>query len=816
MKETQFSRTWISEKIVRWMTGIACASYIGAVLTYCFILPSPPGERIGRLITTLIQVAVVLYIDFSSKMRVPLKACIIPLIAMVVELGFALVNGGDDLFFVLAIVWGIVSFSYIRPWGMGMFFVILNILLIPLLFFSNFNLVGPQTPRASVVAEFLVFEFAGLFLLLLSKLVHWRIVEIDKTGQTFETVLKVTPGHMVITNENAGVEYISDSLANWLGISQKQYAKNRPLLDLFRMGEEKMIFQEIMEQSGYVERSFELTRDGKKNWFLLRSSPLEENKFPRFFEWVDITPIMDAKNEAESAARAKTDFLANISHEIRTPMNAIIGMADLMLSGNLEPEQMTRADTVKGAALSLLNIINDILDFSKIDARKMEIIPQPFYVASLINDTVNMINLKTGVAGLAFTTAISKDIPPVLKSDELRIKQCLVNILNNAVKFTSRGYIHLRSWPEFLEDGSIKLHFSVSDTGRGIKKEDKGKLFSEFQQLDTHKDREIVGTGLGLAITRRLVELMGGIITVESTYGEGSTFSFFVICEKSSPESEEEGGFSADHKGKLAEVDHPENLRALCFEPRPYNARAIRDMLESLGVPCQVCVEIGRARALLKSETFTHVFFDTSGKEKFREFFARKGVSFVLLKEVPEKYDSIISNTLNRPILITALADILNGKRDYQKRRIKNDGENTGFFMTKDVRILAVDDNPVNLAVAQGLLTRYGVSVETASGGEESLEKIKHTEYDIVFMDHMMPGMDGLDATRAIRALGGRFAETIIIALTANAVSGVREQFLDAGMNDFLAKPVIIKDLQEILQRYLPPEKILGENGAPS
>jgi signal transduction histidine kinase/CheY-like chemotaxis protein len=810
--DKRYSWPWKSPQTVHWIVLAALTIYSGMVLVYCLALEVPADERFGRLMIALVQAAGILFLSFSNKFDLPFRSWTIPLFAIIAESVFCFLNGGDRLYFVIIIAWEVVCFTYLRPRGMLLFMGISNIVLIPLVFFFRFNLLGPEFPLFQEFAEFFTFDFIGLLLYSISLMLRRRFLDIDKTRRTFETVLEITPGYMVIINEDACVEYISDSLANWLDISQKQYAKGRPLLDLFHSGEVKMFFQEILEQTGYVEKNFEVMRDGRKNWFMLRSSPLAQNKFARFFEWIEITPIMDAKNDAESAARAKTDFLANISHEIRTPMNAIIGMADLMLSGSLEPEQMTRADTIKGAALSLLNIINDILDFSKIDARKMEIIPQPFDFASLVNDTVNMINLKTGVAGLAFTTAISKDIPPIINSDELRLKQCLINILTNAVKFTSRGYVHLRSWTEFMDDGRLKLHFSVSDTGRGIKREDMGKLFSEFQQLDTHKDREIMGTGLGLAITRRLVELMGGVITVESDYGEGSTFSFYVICEKPASNVKVKPGFLPGHQGNLAELEHPEALRVLCFEPRPYNARAFRDMLESLGVSCEVCVEINRARELLGSGHFTHVFFDTSGKDKLRDFLRHEGTRFVLLKEVPEKYDSVIPNTLNRPILITTLADVLNGKKDYQNRRIKNDEGSVGFFMTRDVNALVVDDNPVNLAVAKGLLARYGIAVETATGGEEALGKIKRTEYDLIFMDHMMPGMDGLDATRAIRALGGRYAQDIIIALTANAVSGVREQFLNAGMNDFLAKPVIIKDLQEILQKYLPSEKILSSN----
>jgi CheY-like chemotaxis protein len=284
---------------------------------------------------------------------------------------------------------------------------------------------------------------------------------------------------------------------------------------------------------------------------------------------------------------------------------------------------------------------------------------------------------------------------------------------------------------------------------------------------------------------------------VESVYGEGSTFSFYVICP-------------GPHQGKLVSLDHPEKLRVLCYEPVACNAQAFRNILENLEVSGEVCGEIDRARTLLKSGGFTHVFLDSSGKEKLAEFFGNSAVSVTLLKEVPEKFDSFIPNSLNRPILINALANVLNGEKDYRKRRMENSKGTAVSFAVRDAKMLIVDDNPVNLAVAEGLLNRYGIATDSAGSGEDAVSLVQRNEYDIVFMDHMMPGMDGLDATRIIRNLGGRFKAIIIIALTANVVSGVREQFLAAGMSDFLAKPIIIRELQEILRKYLPSEKIIG------
>jgi signal transduction histidine kinase/CheY-like chemotaxis protein len=780
----------------RLIAGSGAAAYAVTALVYCFVFLTPGVEQTGRIIAASAEVIVIIGMGFNRRISMSSKSWLMPLGPVLIEIILALSLGGNRILFFVAIGMAVVSFCYQTVWGLLIYLGATNVIFLALLFFLKVNILGREFPRYQGMLEFLIYDLIGVLLYAISRIVQWVVARISKTKHTFETILETTPSYMVIIDENAEVEYISDSLAKWLEISRRQYVQGRPILDLFPPGEFRVNFQEILEDEGFVTKNFEVAIGGKKRYFMLRSSPLEIKKCSRYIEWIDITEFMEAKNEAESLARAKNDFLANMSHEIRTPMNAIIGMTDLMLANPLDPEQTARADTIKSSAFSLLTIINDILDFSKIDARKMEIASRPFNFSSFINDTVNMVGLKASATKLSFITAISKDIPPVINTDEVRLKQCLLNLLSNAVKFTSKGYVRLSAWPKFLDSENYEIHFSIKDTGIGIKEDDKEKLFSEFQRLDTRKNRSIEGTGLGLAITYRLVELMGGAISVESAYGRGSTFSFYITC-------------TGLVRGKLAELEHPESLRALCYEPVSYNAESFRDILRSLGVSGEVCGDTGRLRELLKTGGFTHVFFDASGKEAVTEYLGDKNVKFIRLKEIYENYDNRIFGFINRPILITSLANILQGKKNYEARHSERNTEKEGYFKAVSAETLVVDDNPVNLAVAKGLLNQYGIDTDTAAGGEEALEKVKRKDYDIIFMDHMMPGMDGMDTTKAIRDLGGRFSSVVIVALTANAMAEAREQFLRAGMNDFIAKPIIISELQAILRKYLPPRKIV-------
>ncbi|GHV71116.1 hypothetical protein AGMMS49928_21550 [Spirochaetia bacterium] len=395
---------------------------------------------------------------------------------------------------------------------------------------------------------------------------------------------------------------------------------------------------------------------------------------------------------AVEASQAKSEFLAKMSHEIRTPMNAVIGMAELLLRGELPGQSQGYVREIKQAGSNLLAIINDILDFSKIESGKIDIINIDYSLAALISNAISIIRMRLDEKNLRFVTRIDDSLPSGLSGDEVRIRQVLLNLLTNAVKYTKEGEVCLAVYAEAAATETvgtekINLVLEVSDTGMGIKPEDMEKLFGKFEQVDTRKNRGIEGTGLGLAISRNLCRLMGGDITMESVYGKGSTFRAII----------------------------PQDVR----DPEPLDMSA---------------------------------------------------------KAEGSAYDAETSPAIT--------------------------------FTAPAARLLVVDDIATNLKVAAGLMAPYRAAVETCLSGAEAVELVKRQEYDIIFMDHMMPEMDGIETTALIRALDDpRLRKIPIIALTANALSGMREMFLEKGFNDFLTKPIDVSRLDEIMEKWIPKEK---------
>lgn len=396
--------------------------------------------------------------------------------------------------------------------------------------------------------------------------------------------------------------------------------------------------------------------------------------------------------ETEKANEIKSEFLANMSHEIRTPMNAICGMADLLGDESLSEEAVDYVNTIKTAGQHLLSIINDILDFSKIEAGKLNIVEDKYLYNDMVREIINIMSTRIEDKPIVIIEDIDDNIPGIMIGDVGRIRQIIINIMNNAVKFTDAGTITIKSYfvksEKSTEDNIIgNLHFEIKDTGRGIKQEDIGKLFNAFEQVDKKKNSGIEGTGLGLSICKMLVNGMQGKIFVESEYEKGSCFHFYI-------------------KQKVSN-----------YKPCNYS------------------------------------------------------------------------------------------RNKHSKKINKKDS----YFKTKDVKVLVVDDNRVNLKVAAGMLNRYGITPYEVNCGQDAIEVLrKDTDFDIVFMDHLMPIMDGIEATKLIRKLDEyKDKKLVIIALSANAVNGMEEKFLEVGMDDFLAKPIETDNLTSILKKWIPKEKII-------
>jgi len=501
------------------------------------------------------------------------------------------------------------------------------------------------------------------------------------------------------------------------------------------------------------------------------------------------------KNEAEAAAKAKSDFLANMSHEIRTPMNAVCGMSELMDRSEMSPQNAEYLESIRISAGSLLSIINDILDFSKIDAGKMELSESPYSIASTVNDIVSMINSRLTGSGAVLTVNVAPDLPAMLIGDEGRVRQILINLLGNAVKFTEQGRILLDMSYEKISSSKIRLIIKVADTGIGIRPEEKDRLFTAFTQADAGKSRE--GTGLGLVITRRLAEMMGGDVTMESEYGRGTTFTVNILqrcCDMTPCFSDKSysGG------------------KCYIYESNRYYRESLRQLFASLGAEC---VQLTSPSEL--SEIFKE------GGDNVRLFFdSRSGLDTVLSVDgltdriscmamvaqgdaVPAIPAGRKISVMRKPITLFSLAAA--------EGKICGTAERKpvlGRFRCPEAKILIVDDNDINLKVAKGFLEPYGAKLTLASGGMEAVNIIRSgEEFDLVFMDHMMPDIDGVAAAKMIRKLPAAGASVPIVALTANAIKGVEEMFISEGMNGFLAKPIDSDKLCVIMQKFIPKAK---------
>ncbi|MDR1686719.1 MAG: response regulator [Desulfovibrio sp.] len=524
-------------------------------------------------------------------------------------------------------------------------------------------------------------------------------LQIEKLRQEkyLNMLLSNSINSILLLDKQGEVAYCTDRFLKLVGIENVDTLKGLTFPDLVEISQKSGfslapiadLFTQAYRDKGTISAEASL-RIGEKNEvcvFSVYITPLvDQGSAVEGFMLLlhDITELATAKEKAEQASLAKSLFLARMSHEIRTPMNAVMGLSELAAMHYGKAQCMEYITGIQQAGANLLSIINDILDFSKIESGRMEIAPTRYDTASLLNDILMIIKVRLEDKPLVFESELDESIPAALFGDEMRVRQILLNLLSNAVKYTRKGFIRFTVKYELLSSDTVKLTFTVADSGIGIKPEHLPRLFGDFVRLDQMHNRAIQGTGLGLAIARSLCRAMGGDTRVTSEYGTGSTFTATVV----------QGIADARPMGSLS----------------------------------------GRS----------------AGKVRGRDI----------------------------------------------------------RFTAPDVRVLIVDDMDTNLMVAEGLLAPYRMKTDACRSGEDALAMIEAYTYDLVLMDHMMPGMDGMEATRAVRAMPDERCRTMpVVALTANAVSGMREMFLANGFNDFLSKPIEVPKLDALLRKWIPDAK---------
>jgi len=562
------------------------------------------------------------------------------------------------------------------------------------------------------------------------------------------------------------------------------------------------------DRANYANPSFlSLAGGDKSRWIGERATALCEDT-AGLFDWsqsqrgdgglILVGRVKSATQKSTADGEAKLRFLATMSHEMRTPLNGILGMSGLLLDSELEPSQRTYVDAIHESGSTLLTLINDILDYSKIAAEKLEIDAAPVSLRALVQGVAELLSPRATQKGIEIASYVAPAIPTLLLGDEMRLRQILLNLAGNAVKFTERGGVCIEvHHGEALADGACQLKIDVRDTGVGIGEKDLSLIFDEFSQADSGRDRRCEGTGLGLAIVQRLVDAMGGEVRVESKLGAGSVFSVVLTLGVDNAETEALPPLRDAQQAVLVATRSQTIRRFLKLQLQASGALTVIEA----GSALQATTMLAKNP---KSVLICDLDIAVEGGQRLTQ---AAGASYVMLTPATRgRIDGFkrmgFGGYLMKPIRAATLIAILNETADLQPTRRRQDRAKEAPSPLAALKILVAEDNKINALLIKSLIERRGHRAEVAENGNQVIEAISVSAYDLILMDMHMPTLDGVAATRKVRALGGPASETPIIALTASSESKDRQRCLDAGMDDFITKPIDPEELDAALDRW--------------
>jgi PAS domain S-box-containing protein len=707
------------------------------------------------------------------------------------------------------------------------------------------RLMGPDRSeiisRVIILCLFIIFGSHAQYTINQRKMVEARL---RRSEERYRRIVETTPDGYYEVDINGNYSYFNDAMCDLLGYSRVEMSGMNHRAYLDDKNSEKLLnainqVYRTRESLKALDFTFK-RRDGSPRYAessitLITDDQGEPAGFGGFLR--DVTErrraqaLAQAKMAAETANREKSRFLANMSHEIRTPLNSIIGLIELMLETDLRPDQREDLDVVISSAYALLSLINNLLDFSKIEADKFELENTAFDLRDFMKDTLRMMGMRTQTKGLELAYRVAADAPDHLVGDPGRLRQILLNLIENAVKFTEDGEVVVNVTTQQYTAGKTELRFAVEDTGIGIPKNKQKDVFSAFKQADAKTTNQYGGTGLGLAVSSQLVRLMGGELTVSSESGRGSRFEFAAVFKRAKEKRVQP---------QETAVDDLQGIRALVVDDNGTTRRLTKEMLDSWRMEAQFASNVEQARQILSGdENIELVLIDSDmpGSDGFslarwikdqqlKDLRVVMMLTFPHLKRKAEFEELGVKAGVIKPLNPPELQNVLLVALDKKKMDADNARPQKGTGAKtkaprRSLRILVAEDTPFNQTFILRLLEKNGFHPTLVENGRQALEAFNPDTFDVVLMDVQMPEMDGFEATRGIRKLeadSGSHGHMPIIAMTAYATEGDRERCLEAGMDDYVSKPISASKLFQAIDALVPPEpeKKVSASDSPS